>query len=68
MWGRKVYKEVMARELGGRPVVCGVRKAQKGKCLKNDGVINCFVCWLLTGLMRSKTEKYSWSCQVGDNW
>jgi len=52
MWERKVCKEKMARNVGRRPVLCGVGKAQKGKCLKNDGVINCCVNWLLTGLVR----------------
>lgn len=38
----------MARETLGKPGMCGVRKVPKGKCLKNDGVINCFLyagCW-----------------------
>ena len=48
----------MAREIGKRPVVCGVGKAQKGNCLKNDGVMNCCVSWLLTGLVGCETEKY----------
>ena len=46
----------MAREIGKRPVVCGVGKAQKGKCLKNDGVMNCCVSWLLTGLVGWETK------------
>lgn len=28
----------------GRTRVCGIRKAQKGNCFKNDGMVNCFVC------------------------
>lgn len=43
MWERNVYEEGMG-EKGGEPGVCGIRKAQNGKCLKNDGMMNCFVC------------------------
>lgn len=39
--------------------MCGVRKAQKGECFRNDGVINCFVCWLLTGVVDEK-QKSIW--------
>lgn len=39
----KSKKKKMARETLGKPGMCGVRKVPKGKCLKNDGVINCFL-------------------------
>lgn len=39
----KSTEKKMARETLGKPGLCGGRTAPKGKCLKNDNVMYCFL-------------------------